>query len=364
MRRAHVTNPSSVEEKIDRYLRFWRRRPADRPLVGFSVGGWFPLQSYRAMQKLRGKPALVPDDLHAEEFLDDYQGVAALWDGVEDDMIRGLAPIPPFPWLEAMLGCRVQIGAESIWAEEGGFEYADLPRVDFSDDNPWRRKYLEFVETLREHFADRIPVGQPILRGPSDMIAAMRGSSEMIFDFYDNPEGFRRLAERCTDFAIGLVRSQQAITGPFAGGYLIEQLGIWAPDRLARLQEDSSALFSPDLYTTLLQPWDRRMAEAFPYAAIHLHSSSLFLLDRILDIESLGCIQINKDVGNAAIAEMMPFFKMVQARRRSLLIRGKLDAGDLALLRSQLSPDGLYLQIVVETAAETHTLRDFFAPWA
>jgi hypothetical protein len=59
----------------------------------------------------------------------------------------------------------------------------------------------------------------------------------------------------------------------------------------------------------------------------------------------------------------MPFFKMVQARRRSLLIRGKLDLDDLTLLRSHLSPDGLYLQIVIETADETRKCREFFRPW-
>jgi hypothetical protein len=355
---------ATLANRIDRYLRFWNRTPVERPLIGFSVGGWFPLQSYRAALKLKGKPGLAPDDLHPEEFLPDYDGVVALWDGVEDDMIRGIAPIPPFPWLEAMLGCRVQIGNESIWAEEGGFTYADLPRVDFSDANPWRAKYLEFVATLRQHFGDRVPVGQPILRGPSDMIAAMRGSSEMIFDFYDHPQAFHDLAGRCADFAVGLIHAQQDITGPFAGGYLIEQLGLWAPDRLGRLQEDSSALFSPALYTELLQPYDGRMAEAFPFSAIHLHSSSLFLLDRILDIEALRCIQINKDVGNAAIAEMMPYFRMVQERKRSLLIRGKLDSADLALLRQNLSPVGLYLQIVVERAEETQKLGEFFAPWS
>ena len=349
--------------KLDRYRRFWSRSPVERPLIGFSVGGWFPLHSYQAMQKLRGKPRLDPADVRPEEFLADYEGVAALWKGVEDDMIRGLAPIPPFPWLEAMLGCRVQIGAESIWAEEGGFEYVDMDRIDFSDENPWRLKYLEFVTTLTRHFDARIPVGQPILRGPSDMIAALRGSSEMIVDLYDRPDDFRRLAERCTEFAIDLVRAQHAITGPFAGGYLIEQLGLWAPDRLARLQEDSSALFSPDLYTSLLQPWDQRMAEAFPFSAIHLHSSSLFLLDRILDVEALRCIQINKDVGNTAIAEMLPYLQLVQARQRSLLIRGKLDLDDLSLLRTHLTADGLYLQVVVENAADTDTLRDFLAPW-
>ena len=352
-----------IEGKIDRYLKFWTRSPVDRPLIGFSVGGWFPLQSYRTLQKLRGARDLVSEDLHAEEFLADYEGVVGLWNGIEDDMIRGLAPIPPFPWLEAMLGCRVQIGDESVWVEEGGFDYADLERIDFSDRNPWRWKYLEFVTVMKDHFGDRLPVGQPILRGPSDMISALRGASQMVFDLYDHPEAFRRLAAGCTSLLIGLVREQHGITGPFAGGYLIEQLGLWAPDRIARLQEDASALFSPDLYVKLLQPEDARMAEAFPYNAIHLHSSSLFLVDRILDVEALRCIQINKDVGKTAVPEMIPFFKKVQARGRCLLVRGKLDLEDLKLLRSHLSPEGLYLQIVVEKSEETRTLREFFDPW-
>ena len=88
---------ADVQRKLDCYTRFWNRSPVERPLIGFSVGGWFPLQSYRAMQRLRGKAGLTPEDLHPEEFLPDYEGVVALWDGVEDDMIRGVAPIPPFP---------------------------------------------------------------------------------------------------------------------------------------------------------------------------------------------------------------------------------------------------------------------------
>jgi len=84
---------------------------------------------------------------------------------------------------------------------------------------------------------------------------------------------------------------------------------------------------------------------------------------RIFLIEALGWIQINKDVENTAIAEMLPYLQMVQARQRSLLIRGKLDLEDLALLRAHLSPDGLYLQVVVETAEDTPKLGAFFAPW-
>jgi len=78
--------------------------------------------------------------LRPEEFLADYEGVVGLWDGVDDDMIRGGGPDPAVPWLEAMLGCRVQIGNESVWAEEGGSRTPILPQIDFSDGNPWRRK--------------------------------------------------------------------------------------------------------------------------------------------------------------------------------------------------------------------------------
>lgn len=358
-----MTDQPGLEAKLDRYRRFWSRTPTDRPLIGFSVGGWFPFQHYRAMQPLRERARLTPDDLCPEAFLADYDGLASLWAEVEDDMIRGVSPLPFFPWLEAMLGCRVQIGRESVWAEEGGFDYADLGRIDFSDGNPWRAKYLEFVRVLRGHFGDRVPVGIPILRGPADMVAALRGSEQMVYDLYDEPERFGALAGACAEFAVRLMHAQHDLAGRYAGGTLIEQLGLWAPERIARLQEDASALFSPDLYARYLRPHDQRMAEAFPVSAIHLHSSSLHLLDRILEVEALGCIQINKDVGNITIAEMLESFRMVQARRRCLLIRGKLDREDLALLRQGLSPDGLYLQVVAQTAAEARQLREFLASW-
>ena len=355
--------PRTLQDKLLQYRAFWTNAPMARPLIGFSLGGWFPLQSYPGMAKFLGRKGIAADELHPEEFLADYERLVAPWEEVEDDVIRAVAPLPPFPWLEAMLGSRVQVGEDAIWALEGGFEYADLDALNLSSDNPWRRKYLEFVATLNDRFRDRCPVGQPILRGVSDMIAALRGSSQMIFDLYDQPEQFQRLAGRCTDLLIALIAEQQGITGPFAEGYEVEQLALWAPGKIIRMQEDGSAFFSPSLYVQHLQGEDERQASAFPYNVIHLHSSSLFLLDDILNVESLKCIQINKDVGGLEVGKMLPFFKQVQKHGKRLLIRGKLDNSDLTLLRNELSPNGLYLQIVVENPAETKRFREFFQPW-
>ncbi len=358
-----MESPSSLKEKTEAYRNFWARGPRERPLIGFSLGGWFPLKSYTALAKFRGGQGIAAEALHPEDFLADYDRLVASWEGVEDDTIRAVAPLPPFPWLEAMLGVSVQVGDEAIWAREEGFAYAALEKLDLSNANPWRRTYLEFVAALRDRYSTRCPVGQPILRGVSDMIAALRGAEQMVFDLHDEPERFRRAARACTDFLVGLVKEQQEVAGTFAGGYEVEQLALWAPDRIIRMQEDGSAFYSPTLYAKYLQEEDARQATAFPYSVIHLHSSSLFLLEKILEIEPLRCIQINKDVGGMDIAEMLPYLKKVQERGKPLMVRGKLDRADLALLRRELTPAGLYLQIVVENAAEANRMREFFRPW-
>ena len=355
--------PSALRDKLQRYRAFWTNAPAARPLISFSPGGWFPLQSYTGMARFRGRRGIAASELHPEDLLADYDRIVASWEGMEDDAIRAVAPLPPFPWLEAMLGACVQVGEEAIWALEGGFDYTDLEALNLSPDNPWRRKYLEFAAVLTNRFRDRCPVGQPILRGISDMIASLRGTSQMVFDLYDQPERFRRLARCCNDLLIELVKEQQDITGPFAGGYEIEQFALWAPGRIIRMQEDGSAFLSPALYVQHIQDEDERQASSFPYSVIHLHSSSLFLLDHILDVESLKCIQINKDVGGTDVSGMLPFFGKVQDRAKKLMIRGKLDHEDLKLLRRELSPKGLYLQIVVESPAETKGFDEFFQPW-
>jgi hypothetical protein len=351
------------EAKIKKYLAFWNNDPVERPMVGFSLGGWFSFQSYSSIQRYRGAERLTPDMLSPERHFDGYDRIVAPFAEIEDDVIHSVAPIPAFPWLEAMLGIPAQVGNESIWVKEGGFDYRDTGKLNLSKDNPWRKKYLEFVSALQDRYGDRYPVGQPILRGTSDMVAALRGSQQMIFDLYDHPQEFLRLARAGTDFFIDLVKDQLAVTKPFYGGYEVEQFTLWAPQGIVRMQEDASALFSPDLYVKYLQEEDRRIASAFPYDVIHLHSSSLHLLDRFADLEPQKCIEINKDQGGWGVPRMLPLFKVVQSRGKKLIVRGKLDLADLDLLRKELSPRGLYLQIVIDQPEEAPRFRSFFQPW-
>ena len=141
------------------------------------------------------------------------------------------------------------------------------------------------------------------------------------------------------------------------GGYFDGMYQLWAPGPIIRMQEDASGLYSPTLYRKFLQPLDRYLASRYANSFIHLHSTSMFILDAFLEIEELRCFEINNDAIGPPLTEMLPYFQMVQKAQRSLLIRGSLTPDDARLLRDDLDPRGLYLLVVVKDRREADGLR-------
>ena len=47
--------------KVERYKAFWTRAGVSRPLVGFTLRGWFPLEEYAATRGWPVNSYLTPD---------------------------------------------------------------------------------------------------------------------------------------------------------------------------------------------------------------------------------------------------------------------------------------------------------------
>jgi hypothetical protein len=143
----------------------------------------------------------------------------------------------------------------------------------------------------------------------------------------------------------------------FCGGYFDAQYSLWAPGPIVRLQEDASAVYSPALYRRFVQPVDRMLAAHFEYSFMHLHSTSMFLLETILEIGEIRCFEINHDAIGPPVREMVPYFQRVQRAGRPLVIRGSFGEEDLRLLTDSLDARGLYLYIMVERLGQVEPLR-------
>ena len=83
--------------KIERYRAFWRRDPALRPLVGFSIKSWFPLHEFAASRWWEDHDVLTPEMVEPEAFLDDQDRLLREGEWMDDDLLRGASPSQAVP---------------------------------------------------------------------------------------------------------------------------------------------------------------------------------------------------------------------------------------------------------------------------
>lgn len=99
------------------------------------------------------------------------------------------------------------------------------------------------------------------------------------------------------------------------------------------------------------------LAAHFASSFIHLHSTSMFLLDAFLEIEEIRCFEVNNDASGPPVQQMVPHFQSIQRAGRPLLIRGSFTPDELRLLMDSLDPRGLFFNIMVTGMSEIETLR-------
>jgi hypothetical protein len=205
--------------------------------------------------------------------------------------------------------------------------------------------------------AGRFPVSHAAEIGPTDLHAVLRGHTQSLLDLADEPEKSARLLWRLGEFFRDVTEDIWKRLPRFHGGCFDAQYSLWAPGPIIRMQEDATAVFSPALYRRFVQPVDRMLARHFVSSFIHLHSTSMFLLDAFLEIEEIRCFEINNDALGPPVAAMIPRFQKVQRANRPLLIRGSFTADELKLVVDALEPRGLFLNIMVKSMDEIETLR-------
>lgn len=344
--------------KIERYRAFWLRSDVSRPLTGFSFAGWFPLGEFSACRPWLDSEFLTPEMIDPAALIDDHLRMMSEGERMDDDLIRGACPGQvAIPWIPAMIGSRLRILPENILGEEHRLCWDDALALRLESGNPWLRKYLEYAAALAGAAGGRFPVSHSPELGPTDLHAVLRGHTESVMDLTDEPDRSRLLLEVCGDIFRKVTEELWRTVPLFHGGWFDAQYSLWAPGAIVRLQEDATAVYSPSLYRRFVQPVDREIAARFPSSFIHLHSTSMFLLDAILEIEEIRCFEINQDVLGPPPERMVRYFRRVQDAGRPLLIRGSFTPDELRLLMDSLDPRGLMLLVMVKSMDEVETLR-------
>jgi hypothetical protein len=336
----YMKNGQIIEEKIQRHNDFWKKTN-ETPLIGYSLGNYFVSKRFNAVDNLLGKGRCISaDDFKVESFLLDYDKMYDQSIAEGSDLIFSACPFTGLPWIEALLGCKVIPQESSFMASP--ISGADFCKEVKTVDNSWSDKYDEFIDGINKNSKGRYPVGQPILRGPGDVLAGIFKPKELIYFFYDYPEHAKKRLNEVSDVFLSFIKKGLDKSKDFYGGYSMGFYPIWCPGKALWFQDDITALLSPELYDEFFLNIHQRHANVCEYSMIHLHPGSFYLLDRLIAIDALRAIQINKDIEGPSVLNMLPTLRHVQSKK-NLVLWGDFSDDELKILTSELDAKGLFI---------------------
>lgn len=363
-----------MDSFLDRHRAFWERRAVDRPLLR-EVGRYAVSRSGVEPMKLPlADGTLAPEGMRlTPELLDPAVVHASYREGtqqaafgrtltaeredygvdltVSGDVFAPVAPYSLVPWVEAILGCPIHVSlkAHSMWSLP---PYENLGQIDrITVDPAWLDKLREFTAFLVEHSHGRFLVTQTLMRGISDMLEALLGGDGLGLAIYDDPIMFHAVAAQCAEVFIQIAQAQLDLLPRFRGG-LSNPFGIWAPGTSIRTQDDASALLSPAQYAAFILPYQERIAAAFDYSVIHLHSACLHIAEAICD-SSITAVQVSLDPVpfGPTVPELLPQLARI-LKKKPLILEGPFTPAELELTLNTLDPRGLFIGASIESEAD------------
>ena len=351
----------NLEEKLQRNRDFWEGNYQKRPLCVMRLGKHFFSQEFEATKDIITKGHIVtPDQIDVDKYLPDYERMYNDLEQVDHDGVFSADPCTGFPWIEGSFGAEVRGSVVSFVTHKTLEDVEDLEGLTFDPNNPWTRKYLEFVDKLVDFSNGRFPIGEPIFRGVTDTTGSLIGQMEMIYAVMEEPELMRKVFNTIVDGQRYIIDEQHKRMPAFHGGYNFGFYHVWAPGKVMWYQEDLCALLSPSQYDDLLYDTSCRYIEGYDYNLVHLHPTSFFTLDNILRIENLKAVQINKDVGGPTVRQMVPqIMKVLNSGKKVLIGMGKLDRDDIDAVFDCLPPHGVALNMFADNVAEANEIMDY-----
>lgn len=346
----------TIEERVAQFKSFYAK-DNDRPLFGFFWGSEYPVHRYPAARSIPENVFLTPDHFNIDSYLNDFDYLFRNHEECGGDFIWSASSFWGIPWVEAALGCPIVLScysSGSIHAEpRPGFKGAnDIP--EFSMQNPWVKKAIDFLERTAERSNERYPLATTRMRGISDLLSLLYGAENLIFAMLERPDEVAAVAERLTDFWIQFGKLQTDRIPEFYGGTGSFYYNVWAPKGTIWHQEDAAALLSPDLYDAFIREWDEKIVNAFDSCIMHQHSNGYFPYDYYIKM-NVTALELHIDSGGPSAEELMPVYNKIM-KHKPLIIWGKIPEKDLDWIFSNLPAEGLAIIVVVESTKEAAML--------
>lgn len=261
----------------------------------------------------------------------------------------------------AFFGQELEYTETTSWAKPCLLDWADAPRLGFSEDNPYWRALLAMTDALLEAGEGLYYTGITDLHPGGDAIAAFRDPIELNTDLLLYPDAVRELLAtvqqsffQVYDFYCRRLRGAMQPISAWPG--IVSSLRWHVPSN------DFSCMISKAMFDEFFLPGiaeECRHAEASIY---HLDGpQALRHLDSLLAIPELNAIQWIFGEGHGRATDWMPVYQRCQAAGKGVQIF--IEPAELDAIMAHLCPEGVWLGIVVHGREEADAILRRIARW-
>lgn len=195
---------------------------------------------------------------------------------------------------EALMGAEIQIIKES-WGVDthvvpclkdlNGFE-AKLHR-----ESEWWEKWVSLVETTKRKLAGKLVFGEGFPGGNLDQFSALRGATEFMFDFYDNPEGVHHVMRELEKF-FDEFHAENTRLMEYEKYGTVTRHGFYCDGVTGVPQCDAGFSIGKEHFVEFALPYLKQEIARLDAVEYHLDGKgNLTHLEPICDIEEIGIIQ-------------------------------------------------------------------------
>ncbi|MCC7146247.1 MAG: hypothetical protein IT443_07350 [Phycisphaeraceae bacterium] len=341
-----MKTPAQLAQSIERFRRaFWDKQAGDRPPVGIADSATFLPIGY--LRQPFERQDVKPGDVTSQLVRTDYEQAVPQRRVWSDDQMMFATPWRAIPWIEAMCGCPVLYADGSL--RPGHFVAAveDLDKIALPAQPPWRQKMLELAAEQVAGAAEDCFVSSSILRGPADVLAAMRGQVDFFMDLMDQPQVIGKAAQRVNQLLIETLQQHFALVPAKHGGY-VHSYGYWAPFPTVVIQEDAMGLCQPEVYRDWFMPLDAATTAALGRGVFfHLHSTGMAHYRHVLEIRGLEGLELSVESTGPTLEELVPVLREILERSR-LILFAEHYFEQLPAVLGKIPREGLFL-IVPDT---------------
>jgi hypothetical protein len=331
-------------ESRQRFTDWWDRR-------GVLKGKWTP-------QELQGKPhqhISRPPEPASGETIHSLPELRAEWnhytlsrsDFSEDTLPIADTDIGPGS-LCLYLGCEPGFSPETVWFKPCWQDLDSLdeaPPIRLDSSNPWWQATLKTLRACRERAGGRYFTGCPDLVENVDILAAMREPQVLMTDMLDDPETVSARLREITDAWMQVYQEIYDIVREPDGSATFGAFRLWAPGKVAKIQCDSSAMFSPAMFREFAAPELKRQCEWLDYSLYHLDGTQAVChLDALLEIEALDAIEWTPQAGieDGTDPRWFPMYRKILESGKSLQVIAPHPEGIKPLLNA-IGSEGIYI---------------------